>query len=51
MIQNIYKSLELSDSAKAKDIEKYYNVKPKQKQINGETINGYLIVSKQFIFK
>lgn len=51
MIQNIYDSLEISDSAKAKDIEKYYNVKPKQKQINGEAINGYLVVSKQFIFK
>lgn len=51
MIQNIYESLELSDSAKAKDIEKYYNVKPKQKQINGEAVNGYLVVSKQFIFK
>lgn len=50
-LQNAYEVAGNTDTAKASDIEKYYDVKLSKKRINGKQENGYLIITKKYIFK
>lgn len=42
-LQSIYDNLGVIKKAKATDIEKIFNIKPKSKKSNGKVIKGYLI--------
>ena len=49
ILQQIYDVLGFINSAKAKDIEKYFNVKYTTKKIDGEFIKGYVYLGRAIV--
>lgn len=51
LLHSIYQKLDIKESAKGSNLEKWFEIKEMSKRIDNKIIKGYIIIRSKFIFK